>query len=234
MKRIKKNIYSIILGIILALIFGAAHIDSCNRKRAESGLILNIDHTVYSESFQIEEKKQVIEPITIELKEAKYTDPDIPVEVQEAAIKYGEEYGILPEFLEALAWRESRYHADAVSPDGSCIGLCQINPKWHQERMKRTGKTDLYNIDDNMNVAADYLSELLQEHPGEPEIALMIYNGDHSYREGNISQYAQDIMKKRKSLRKNTEGEKEHERNDTSKSQFAIPRDDKEDLEQSG
>lgn len=202
MKRIKKNIYSIILGIILALIFGAAHIDSCNRKRAESGLILNIDHTVYSESFQIEEKKQVIEPITIELKEAKYTDPDIPVEVQEAAIKYGEEYGILPEFLEALAWRESRYHADAVSKDGSCIGLCQVNPKWHKERMKRTGKTDLYNIDDNMNVAADYLSELLQEHPGEPEIALMIYNGDHSYREGNISQYAQDIMKKSQELAK--------------------------------
>ena len=202
MKRIKKNIYSIILGIILALIFGAAHIDSCNRKRAESGLILNIDHTVYSESFQIEEKKQVIEPITIELKEAKYTDPDIPVEVQKAAIKYGEEYGILPEFLEALAWRESRYHADAVSKDGSCIGLCQVNPKWHKERMERTGKTDLYNIDDNMNVAADYLSELLQEHPGEPEIALMIYNGDHSYREGNISQYAQDIMKKSQELAK--------------------------------
>ena len=202
MKKIKKNIYSIILGIILALIFGAAHIDSCNRKKAESGLILNIDHTVYSESFQIEEKKQVIEPITIELKEAKYTDPDIPVEVQEAAIKYGEEYGILPEFLEALAWRESRYHADAVSKDGSCIGLCQVNPKWHKERMKRTGKTDLYNIDDNMNVAADYLSELLQEHPGEPEIALMIYNGDHSYREGNISQYAQDIMKKSQELAK--------------------------------
>lgn len=202
MKRIKKNIYSIILGIILALIFGAAHIDSCNRKRAESGLILNIDHTVYSESFQIEEKKQVIEPITIELKEAKYTDPDIPVEVQEAAIKYGEKYGILPEFLEALAWRESRYHADAVSKDGSCIGLCQVNPKWHKERMKRTGKTDLYNIDDNMNIAADYLSELLQEHPGEPEIALMIYNGDHSYREGNISQYAQDIMKKSQELAK--------------------------------
>ena len=202
MKKIKKNIYSIILGIILALIFGAAHIDSCNRKKAESGLILNIEHTVYSESFQIEEKKQVIEPITIELKEAKYTDPDIQVEVQEAAIKYGEEYGILPEFLEALAWRESRYHADAVSKDGSCIGLCQVNPKWHQERMKRTGKTDLYNIDDNMNVAADYLSELLQEHPGEPEIALMIYNGDHSYREGNISQYAQDIMKKSQELAK--------------------------------
>ena len=202
MKKIKKNIYSIILGIILALIFGAAHIDSCNRKRAESGLILNIDHTVYSESFQIEEKKQVIEPITIELKEAKYTDPDIPVEVQEAAIKYGEKDGILPEFLEALAWRESRYHADAVSKDGSCIGLCQVNPKWHKERMKRTGKTDLYNIDDNMNVAADYLSELLQEHPGEPEIALMIYNGDHSYREGNISQYAQDIMKKSQELAK--------------------------------
>lgn len=202
MKRIKKNIYSIILGIILALIFGAAHIDSCNRKRAESGLILNIDHTVYSESFQIKEKKQVIEPIKVELKEAKYTDPDIPVEVQEAAIKYGEEYGILPEFLEALAWRESRYHADAVSKDGSCIGLCQVNPKWHKERMERTGKTDLYNIDDNMNVAADYLSELLQEHPGEPEIALMIYNGDHSYREGNISQYAQDIMKKSQELAK--------------------------------
>lgn len=200
MKRIKKNIYSIILGIILALIFGAAHIDSCNRKRAESGLILNIEHTIYSETKQIEEPQRVIEPISYEVLELEYTDPDIPIEVQQAAIKYGQEYDIQPEFLEALAWRESRYHADAVSADGSCIGLCQINPKWHKERMKRTGKTDLYNIDDNMNIAADYLSDLFEEHPGDPEVVLMIYNGDHSYKKGNISKYAQDIVKKSQEL----------------------------------
>lgn len=197
----RNNTYSIILGIILALIFGAAHIDSCNRKRTEEGLILNITHTVIEEEpVIIQETVKAIEPIEIEVTEMKYTDPDIPDEVEEAAIKYGEEYGIQPEFLEALAWRESRYHPDAVSSDGSCIGLCQINPKWHKERMKRTGKDDLYQIDDNMNIAADYLADLFKDHPGDPEIVLMIYNGDHSYKKGNISKYAQDIVNKSQEL----------------------------------
>jgi hypothetical protein len=198
---LKKNIYSIILAIVLGMIFGAAHIDSCNRKKTEEGLILNITHTVIEEEpVIIQETVKSIEPIEIEVTEMKYTDPDIPDEVEEAAIKYGEEYNIQPEFLEALAWRESRYHPDAVSSDGSCIGLCQINPKWHKERMKRTGKDDLYQIDDNMNIAADYLADLFKDHSGDPEIVLMIYNGDHSYKKGNISKYAQDIVNKSQEL----------------------------------
>lgn len=195
---LKKNIYSIILGIILGMIFGAAHIDSC--RKSDLNMVLNIDHEIVAEEEQIEEPEYIIEPVIFEMKELKYTDPDIPVEVQEAAIKYGEEYNIQPEFLEALAWRESRYHPDAVSKDGSCIGLCQINPKWHKERMERTGKDNLYQVDDNMNIAADYLADLFEDHPGDPEIVLMIYNGDHSYKNGNISKYAQDIMNKSQEL----------------------------------
>lgn len=195
---LKKNIYSIILGIILGLIFGAAHIDSY--RKSDLNLVLNIDREIGAEEEQIEEPEYIIEPVILEVKELKYTDPDIPVEVQEAAIKYGEEYNIQPEFLEALAWRESRYHPDAVSKDGSCIGLCQINPKWHKERMERTGKDNLYQVDDNMNIAADYLADLFEDYPGDPEIVLMIYNGDHSYKNGNISKYAQDIVNKSQEL----------------------------------
>ena len=201
MKKIKDNIYSIILGIVLGMIFGAAHIDSCNMHKSECGLILNVEHTIIEEEpVIIEEKVAAINPIEIEVMEMQYRDSDIPDEVEEAAIKYGEEYNIQPEFLEALAWRESRYHPDAVSSDGSCIGLCQINPKWHKERMKRTGKDDLYQIDDNMNIAADYLADLFKDYPGDPEIVLMIYNGDHSYKKGNISEYAQDIVNKSQEL----------------------------------
>lgn len=202
MRGMKKNIYTIVLIIILGLIFGTAHIDSCIGKRTEPRLILNVKRIYQTETVQIEEPVKAIEPVQIEVIEKEYRDPDIPEEIQEAAIKYGEEYNIQPEFLEALAWRESRYTPDAVSSDGSCIGLCQINPKWHKERMERTGKDDLYQVDDNMNIAADYLAELFKEYPGDPEIVLMIYNGDHSYKKGHISKYAQDIVNKSQELEK--------------------------------
>ena len=66
--------------------------------------------------------------------------------------------------------------------------------------MNRLGVTDLTDVEGNIAVAADYLHVLFEEHPGDPEIALMIYNGDHSYKKGNISRYAQEIVNKSQEL----------------------------------
>lgn len=117
-------------------------------------------------------------------------------EVQELAEKAGQEYGICPEFLQALAWQESGWQADASA--GGCEGLMQVAACWHSDRMERLGVTDLYDPEGNMLVAADYLSELFRQWE-DPAMVLMVYNGDssalHYWETGEgISDYALEVL----------------------------------------
>ena len=139
-----------------------------------------------------------IEPIVgtepVEEVVADYIDEDIPIEVQEAAKKYGEIYDICPEFLMAMAFKESSY-IPTVS-NGDCLGLMQVNPKWHYDRMERLGvsEEDLYTVDGSMEVAADYLYELFEDYK-DPAVVLAVYNGDSKALEpGYISDYADVIL----------------------------------------
>lgn len=194
MRVAKKDIYIIVMALAIGSLFGMAHIRSSHQHRDENRVVVyNISH-FETEDIEIREKEYKIEPVAYEVKTIE--DSEIPGNVIEACEKWGAVYDICPEFLEAVAWRETRYTPDAVSADGSCIGICQINPKWHKERMKRLGVTDLTDTEGNIAVAADYLHDLFEENPGEPEIVCMIYNGDHRYRSGVVSNYAKDIVNK--------------------------------------
>lgn len=73
----------------------------------------------------------------------------------------GDMYGFCPEFLQAVIEKESSNIPDAVN--GECVGLMQINPKWHEDRMQRLGVTDLMDPFSNILVGTDYLSELYAE-----------------------------------------------------------------------
>lgn len=116
--------------------------------------------------------------------------------VMEIAEEVGDEYNICPELLASIAYTESRYEPD-VERDG-CIGLMQVSAKWHKDRMKELGVSDLRSPYENMLVAADYLAELFKEYE-DPGLVLMIYNGDASakkYQTGKseLSKYASDIL----------------------------------------
>lgn len=135
----------------------------------------------------------IIEEITAE----PFNDEYIPDEVEEAARKWGEVYEIAPEFLEAIAWTESRF--DETATNGGCIGLMQISPRWHRDRMERLGVDDdgLYTVDGSMALAADYLHELFTTY-NDPYWVLMTYNGDSNadaYKalEHSPSEYALNI-----------------------------------------
>ena len=90
--------------------------------------------------------------------EAKQLTED---EVYQIALEVTEHYNICPEFLQAMAFRESSYRTDVEN--GSCIGLMQVSEKWHKDRMERLGVESLYDPYGNMLVAADYLTELFGE-----------------------------------------------------------------------
>lgn len=119
-----------------------------------------------------------------------------------ACEEYGEEYGICPELLMAIAEKESKGNPDAEN--GSCKGLMQISEKWHKDRMKRLGVTDLFDESGNILVATDYLYELFKKYE-DVGMVLMVYNGDSNakdYYNGNaeLSRYADGILERREEL----------------------------------
>lgn len=125
-------------------------------------------------------------------------DTYISEEVQEACIKYGEEYNICPELLMAMCEKESSGRADAVN--GHCKGLLQINENVHKDRMERLGVTDLYDIESNVKVAADYLLELFEKNE-DIYLVLMKYNMGHKkaeqlYEQGKYSKYAVSVTER--------------------------------------
>lgn len=174
----KHNIASIIIAVVIGGLAGICHYNSAYAKQ------------------KVEVK--VIEAIPYESNHEEkilIRDVDIPLEVQLAAEKYGEEYNICPELLEAIAYYESTWKPEVDSKNGKYKGLMQISQRWHQARMDKLGVTDLHDADQNMHVAADYLADLYEKYE-DTSIVLMAYNGDHSYKDGNISKYAKKIMKK--------------------------------------
>lgn len=127
------------------------------------------------------------------------TTGEIPAAIQEAAEKYGEQYGISPELLESIAFQESTFRPWVQN--GACAGLMQVNPEFHRERMERLGVTDLYDPDQNMEVAADYLLELFEEYE-EVTLVLDVYNGNSRaesiYDSGKLSPYAREVTERAK------------------------------------
>ena len=100
---------------------------------------------------------------------------DVPEDIREVCEDVSEETGVLAEVLEAMAWKESRFTPNVKSKDGKCIGLLQVNPTIHKERMKRLKANNLYDIEDNVRVGGDYLQELCESN--SLETALNKYNG---------------------------------------------------------
>lgn len=118
---------------------------------------------------------------------------DLPEEVKAYCEEIGAQYGICPELLEAIAWRESRYQSTAVN--GTCTGMMQVSTTWHGDRMARLGVSSLYDAEGCIKVAADYIAELADGGETGVAVALMTYNGDsRANEEGYISGYADDIL----------------------------------------
>lgn len=120
----------------------------------------------------------------------------VPEEVRQASAELGSMYNICPELLQAMCFKESSF--DPYAENGGCIGVMQIDPEWHGERMERLGVKDLTDTRGNMLVGADYLSELAGRYE-DIGIVLMAYNGDSSIWDvmdgtAGISRYASEIL----------------------------------------
>ena len=127
-------------------------------------------------------------------------DDGIPENIREYCEEIGQAKGICPELLEAIAWHESRFIPTVTNKN--CYGLMQINVKIHGDRIEKLNYTseDMLTSKPNIEVAADYLSELYEDYGDESPIVLSLYSGAgwdavEKYKEyGFITDYVNDIL----------------------------------------
>lgn len=118
--------------------------------------------------------------------------PAAQLDAEDHIDKTAKRYGLDPQIVKALIEEESGWYASAEGDNGQSIGLMQIQPRWHKERMKRLKVTDLYDPEQNVTVGCDILAELYQKH-GNYEDALSVYNSGNT-KDGQ--QYAERILSK--------------------------------------
>ena len=110
----------------------------------------------------------------LDCREKIYPVP-LDADLQAHIVSKSGEYGIDPAIIFAMIDRESKCKIDAVGDGGHSIGLMQIQPRWHEDRMEQLGISDISDPYQNVTVGIDYLSELLEKY-GDMEMALVGYN----------------------------------------------------------
>lgn len=113
----------------------------------------------------------------------------------------GQETGVSPILLQAIAWGESRYKPD-IKSDLGAIGVCQIMPEKHAERLIALGITDLTNPYQNMVASADYIKDIENSKYGhDKNFVIMAYKSGISgatkrYEKGSLTTYVTYINDK--------------------------------------
>ena len=153
---------------------------------------------------QIEELKEIAEPIVEG--PAGYFDVPLDEDLQDHIFAECEKYDLDPAMIIAMIDRESEFDSYAIGDQGRALGLMQIHPRWHEERMYKLQCWDLLDPYQNITVAVDFIAELLEIGDGTIEWVLMAYNGGEAYADryserGEVSEYALDIMAMMEELR---------------------------------
>ena len=129
-----------------------------------------------------------------------YFDVPLDEDLQRYIFEVCDEYEIDPTIIIAMIFKESTYRDWLIGDSGNSFGLMQIQERWHRERMRDLGVTDLLDPYQNVTVGIDYFTELYNYHQGL-EWTLMAYNGGVSYAnrmagQGRVSDYALSVLNK--------------------------------------
>lgn len=87
-----------------------------------------------------------------------------------------ESYGISPKLIKAVIKVESGGDANAVGDNGNSLGLMQIQPRYHAQRLKE-GES-LLDPKVNVRVGCEILSEIMAKY-GTLDEVLTVYNAGH-------------------------------------------------------
>lgn len=156
MKKEKNTLNKIILGAFAILIVGL---------------------TTFALCLSAEEVQEPTEPETTEAitTEAVFYDVPLDIDILEHIQGLCADYDLPIEIVLAVIDVESTYKADAVSSVGA-VGLMQIIPDYHEERMLKLNCFNMFDPKQNVTVGIDFLSELIEKYDGNFHKALTAYN----------------------------------------------------------
>lgn len=95
----------------------------------------------------------------------------VPAYLAEIITDASAKYGVDPNLIAAVAFKESRYNPNAVSPIGA-EGIMQLKPK----TARYLGVTNSFDPRQNVFGGVKYLRKLLDQFDGNVEYALAAYN----------------------------------------------------------
>ena len=145
---------------------------------------------------------QTVQPASVTEQVPLYDVP-LSADLQEHIKGLCDDYGVDMPLVLAVIGQESNYNAGAVGDGGNSIGLMQIQPKWHQNRMDKLGVTDLTDPYQNVTVGIDLLAGLIEK--GGTRWAIMAYNAgaetaDYHTAIGTITKYAAEVERLREEI----------------------------------
>lgn len=150
-----------------------------------------------------------------------YYDVPLNTKIQDEIRKICEKYGIEMELILAMIKYESGFDQNITGDNENSFGLMQIQPRWHSERMKKLGVTDIMDPCQNVTVGADLMAQLISYGKGT-EWALMAYNGgeafaDYNMENGIISNYVSTVLEYKDEIEESAKEQTERDRNEKKK-----------------
>ena len=192
-------IFQAVLGLLVLMLIVNITISRMPKEDAPETTGYTTSAVTTSPSIFIEETET---PTTEDTEATEVTEATLPpvilynipldADLQMHIIAEANTHGIDPTIIMAMAYKESTYNPNAIGDGGNSFGLLQIQPRWHTSRMNKLGCTDLMNPFDNVSVAVDYLSEMLDRYDGDIAKALVAYNAGHY--NGTITDYARIVI----------------------------------------
>lgn len=174
-----------------------------NKEKIAAWLFISVATTAFVIiSFPTTPEVQAALSASVKTVDAEQVDKlyDVPLEadLQLHIKELCEAYGVDMPLVLAVIGQESNYDPEAIGDSGNSIGLMQIQPIHHQQRMDNLGVTDLLDPRQNVLVGIDLLAELLADS-GDTEWAITAYNAgagtaDFNKKIGMRSEYAESVM----------------------------------------
>ena len=130
----------------------------------------NVYHAFYA-SPSVETDKRAEDRLMV-VKTVQAETPKQKDYIEETA----ESYGISPKLVKAIIEVESGGDANAIGDDGNSVGLMQIQPRYHAQRLKE-GES-LLDPKVNVRIGCEILSEIMDKY-GTLDEVLTVYNAGH-------------------------------------------------------
>lgn len=199
----KERILLIIFGMFISL--ATLHIHNEREKmqpliaetQEKQVLGTEVEITTQKVTETTQKETEIVEIPTEIIEEVKFipiSEINLDAEMQEWIWNYCNDKNISPALVMAIIERESSCNSNCIGDNGNSFGYMQIYKKWHIDRMKKLGVTDLLDGKQNVKVGVDYLLELFSENPNATWV-LNAYNGGRSYaNRKSDTDYSVDVL----------------------------------------